>query len=200
MQQLLRFGGLCIRRKGNARHTAVAGPDHGFRLAIGNQTALRDGQCSVEAGKRTMCAFAPLDGFFRGGVPLTPAEIRPVKGGWISSRFGRRKSPFTGRPEMHSGYDIAAHKGTKIVATAGGTVSYTGKKRLMGKIVVIDHGNGIVTRYGHCSKILKKKGDSVKRGDVIALEGDTGRSTGPHVHYEVRLNGVAINPERFIFN
>lgn len=131
-------------------------------------------------------------------LACTPS-IRPTNG-WISSKFGRRRSPFTGRREFHKGYDISAQKGTDIIATADGTVTFSGKNGLMGRMITIDHGNGIVTRYGHCSKLLKKKGESVERGDVIALVGSSGRTTGPHVHYEVYVKGIAINPERFIFN
>ncbi|RZB30114.1 MAG: hypothetical protein SRB1_02394 [Desulfobacteraceae bacterium Eth-SRB1] len=128
----------------------------------------------------------------------TPA-IRPVKG-WTSSRFGYRKSPFTGLREFHRGLDIATRKGTSIIATADGIVTFAGVKGLMGRLIVIDHGHGMVTRYAHLEKTLKKCGESVKRGDTIALVGNTGRSTGPHLHYEVRLNGIPVNPERYILN
>jgi murein DD-endopeptidase MepM/ murein hydrolase activator NlpD len=128
----------------------------------------------------------------------TPSVI-PTSG-WISSRFGRRKSPFTGLSELHKGMDIAGREGTLIKATANGTVAFAGKKGLLGKIIVIDHGHGISTRYGHCSKLVKKPGEKVARGDVIAHMGNTGRSTGPHLHYEIRLNGIQVNPEKYMFN
>ncbi len=128
----------------------------------------------------------------------TPS-IKPVDG-WISSKFGYRKSPFTGLNEFHSGLDIANKKGTKIIATANGRVSYAGKKLLIGNLVTIDHGHGIVTKYGHLNKILVKTGTTVKRGDVLGLLGNTGRSTGPHVHYEVRINGTPVNPAKYILN
>ncbi|MBW1842521.1 MAG: M23 family metallopeptidase [Deltaproteobacteria bacterium] len=128
----------------------------------------------------------------------TPS-IRPSKG-WISSGFGRRKSPFTGLGEFHKGLDIANRKGTPIIATADGIVTFSGKKGLLGKVIRVDHGHGIVTRYGHLQKILKKRGEAVKRGDIIGLMGNSGRSTGPHLHYEVFLNGIPINPNRYIFN
>jgi len=132
----------------------------------------------------------------------TPA-IRPVSRGvksWITSRFGYRKSPFTGKRELHKGYDIAGRQGTPILATADGVVTFAGRKGLYGKVIVIDHGHGMVTRYGHNSKLLKKSGDKVKRWETIALMGNTGRSTGPHVHYEVHLNGIPVNPEKYIIN
>jgi len=128
----------------------------------------------------------------------TPA-IRPVKG-WLTSRFGYRISPFTGRKELHKGLDIANREGTQVVAPADGIIKYAGRKGLMGKTIDIDHGHGMLTRYGHLKELLKKKGDPVKRGDIIAELGDTGRSTGPHLHYEVHLNGVPVNPIKYILN
>lgn len=125
--------------------------------------------------------------------------IRPVDG-WVTSRFGYRKSPFTGRRELHKGIDISNRKGTPIVTTADGVVAFAGKKGHYGLTMVIDHGHGLTTRYAHLNKLLKKKGESVKRGDVIAQMGSTGRSTGPHLHYEVRLNGVPVNPSKYILN
>jgi murein DD-endopeptidase MepM/ murein hydrolase activator NlpD len=132
----------------------------------------------------------------------TPA-IRPVSRGvksWTTSRFGYRISPFTKRRELHKAYDIAARKGTPILATADGVVTFAGKKGLYGNLMVIDHGHGMKTRYGHCQKFLKKRGDKIKRWEPIALLGNTGRSTGPHVHYEVHLNGIPVNPEKYILN
>lgn len=128
----------------------------------------------------------------------TPSII-PTSG-WISSRFGRRKSPFTGLKELHKGLDIANREGTPVIAPADGVVTFAAPKGLLGNMVVIDHGHGMSTRYGHCGKLLKKPGDAVSRGDVIAHMGNTGRSTGPHLHYEVRLNGVQVNPEKYMFN
>jgi murein DD-endopeptidase MepM/ murein hydrolase activator NlpD len=129
----------------------------------------------------------------------TPA-IRPIKGGWTTSGFGYRKSPFTGRREFHKALDLAARPGTPVVATANGVVTFVGKKGFLGKTMVINHGHGMVTRYGHLKDYVKKKGDKVERGDTIGLLGSTGRSTGPHVHYEVRLNGVPVNPKKYILN
>lgn len=128
----------------------------------------------------------------------TPA-IRPTSG-WVSSEFGYRTSPFTGRRTFHKGLDIANRKNTPIIAPADGVVSFAGPKGNMGNMTVIDHGHGMVTRYGHLSKILKNVGDTVKRGDIIALMGNTGRSTGPHLHYEVRLNGIPVNPVKYILD
>ncbi len=128
----------------------------------------------------------------------TPA-IRPLSG-WTSSRFGYRVSPFTGLREFHKGLDIANRIGTPIIATADGVVTFVGKKGLLGKIIIINHGHGMVTRYAHLQKTLKKRGESVKRGDTIALVGNSGRTTGAHLHYEVLLNGIPVNPEKYILN
>lgn len=128
----------------------------------------------------------------------TPA-IRPARG-WLSSQFGYRTSPFTGRRTFHKGLDIANRNGTPIIATADGIVTFAGSKGNMGTMVVLDHGHGMVTRYGHLLKTLKNRGESVKRGDVIAHMGNSGRSTGPHVHYEVRLNGLPVNPKKYILD
>jgi murein DD-endopeptidase MepM/ murein hydrolase activator NlpD len=128
----------------------------------------------------------------------TPA-VSPTKG-WITSRFGYRKSPFTGRKEFHKGLDIASRMKTPVQATADGVIVFCGSKGFLGKVVVIDHGHGMVTRYAHLHKTLKKKGDRVKRGDMIGLIGNSGRSTGPHLHYNVRLNGISVNPKKYILN
>lgn len=128
---------------------------------------------------------------------VTPS-IRPLKGGWISSKFGFRKSPFSNKHEFHPGVDIAAHKGTPVMTTANGTVSFAGYKGSFGKVVFINHGFGIITRYGHLSSFHVKEGQKVKRGDVIGEVGSTGRSTGPHLHYEVRLNDIPVNAEKYM--
>jgi murein DD-endopeptidase MepM/ murein hydrolase activator NlpD len=131
-------------------------------------------------------------------LAATPA-IRPTTG-WMTSRFGNRVSPFTGKQEFHKGVDIANRHGTAVLATANGIVSFVGKKGAMGNVVVIDHGHGMVTRYAHLNKSLKKRGEKVKRGDIIAQMGTSGRSTGPHLHYEVHLNGVPVNPTQYFLN
>jgi murein DD-endopeptidase MepM/ murein hydrolase activator NlpD len=128
----------------------------------------------------------------------TPA-VTPTKG-WVTSRFGYRKSPFTGRKEFHKGLDIASRTGTPVMATADGVVTFSGTKGLLGKIIIIDHGHGMVTRYAHLHKSLKKQGDVVKRGDKIGQIGNSGRSTGPHLHYDVKLHGISVNPEKYIIN
>ena len=121
--------------------------------------------------------------------------IRPVSG-TITSRFGAVSSR---RVSRHTGLDIAAPTGTKIKACAGGTVTFSGYKGSYGYMVVVNHGNGVETYYGHCSKLYVKAGQQVKQGDVIAAVGNTGNSTGPHLHLEIRLNGVAYNPQNYLY-
>ncbi len=121
--------------------------------------------------------------------------IRPISG-TITSRFGSRSSVRVG---AHTGLDIAAPKGTSIKAAAGGTVIHAGWKGSLGNLVIISHGNGVQTYYGHCSKILVSAGQQVSQGDIIAKVGSTGNSTGPHLHLEVRVNGVALNPQNYVY-
>ncbi len=125
--------------------------------------------------------------------------IKPTQG-WVTSKFGYRKSPFTNERVFHSGLDIANKTGTEIVATADGKISFTGSRLNYGKMIKIDHGYGMATHYAHLSKILVKPGQRVKRGQTIALMGNTGRSTGPHLHYEVVVNNVPVNPVKYILN
>lgn len=128
----------------------------------------------------------------------TPS-IWPARG-WVSSRFGYRVSPFTSEKEFHSGLDVSARKGSSIIAPADGVVSSTGSNYGFGNIITINHGYGLKTKYAHLSKILVKKGQTIKRGQKIATMGNTGRTTGPHLHYEVHLKGVPVNPQRYILN
>ena len=121
----------------------------------------------------------------------------PVKG-WLTSSFGMRRDPFNGRRKMHEGLDIAAQTGTSVTATADGIVSSVKTEPGYGKVVILDHGYGYRTIYGHNSKYYVKVGQRVRRGERIAAVGNTGRSTGSHVHYEIRLNGVPVNPRKYL--
>ncbi len=118
--------------------------------------------------------------------------------GWLSSYFGKRKSPFSGRTVVHEGLDIAANTGTPVVAPADGIVARVEYSPTYGNTVVIDHGYGYQTLYAHNSRNLVKVGQRIKRGDRIAQVGNTGVSTGPHLHYEIHLNGVPVNPRSFL--
>lgn len=126
----------------------------------------------------------------------TPS-IRPVNG-WQCSGFGYRIDPFTKRPRMHNGIDISNAPGTPIVAPADGAVSYTGARSGYGLCIKIDHGNGIETFYAHLASIYVEPGDKVSRGQVVAAMGASGRTTGTHLHYEVRIGGKAVNPLNYI--
>jgi murein DD-endopeptidase MepM/ murein hydrolase activator NlpD len=120
--------------------------------------------------------------------------------GWLTSGFGYRRSPFTGLKEFHKGLDIATKKGTPVIATGDGFVAEAGKDTELGKYIRIDHGFGFSTYYCHLAEILVKRGQRIKRGQIIGKVGNTGRSTGTHLHYEVRVNGLAVNPLRYILN
>src|SRR5579863_3401140 len=125
-------------------------------------------------------------------------EGRPVENGFISSYFGEREDPFDGQETFHKGVDFAGAKGSTVVAVAAGVVTWAGERSGFGKMVEINHGDGYVTRYGHNEKTLVAVGETVKRGDPIGLMGSTGRSTGPHVHFEVLRNGRQVDPLSFI--
>jgi len=125
-------------------------------------------------------------------------EGRPIGRGWISSYYGMRTNPFTGKLQFHKGMDFASKSGSNVQAVAGGVVTWSSKRYGYGNLVEINHGNGYVTRYGHNKENLVQVGDTVKKGQSISLMGSTGRSTGPHVHFEVLKNGRQINPQRFV--
>lgn len=123
---------------------------------------------------------------------------RPVTSGWISSYFGHRADPFTGRNAFHRGIDFAGPAGAEVVAVASGVVTYTKERFGYGRTVEINHGNGYVTRYAHNQRVLVEIGDTVQKGQAIALIGSTGRSTGPHLHFEVLKQGRAVDPMSFV--
>ena len=140
---------------------------------------------SVASQKGTSSTYASI------GITL----IKPITG-TITSRFGAVSRI---RSSAHTGLDIAASTGTSIKAAASGTISYAGYKGSYGNLVIINHGNSVETYYAHCSKIYVSVGDTVSQGDVIAAVGSTGNSTGPHLHLEVRINGVAYNPQNYVY-
>jgi murein DD-endopeptidase MepM/ murein hydrolase activator NlpD len=146
-------------------------------------------------------SFQELYSFLEGKkkeLACTPA-IWPTRG-WLTSRFGYRIDPFTGLRQFHEGIDIANRMGTPIVVPADGVISRVFNNFGFGLMVEVTHGYGIVTRYGHLSKSYVKVGQRVKRGERIAAIGNSGRATGPHLHYEVRLNDVPLNPQNYILN
>jgi murein DD-endopeptidase MepM/ murein hydrolase activator NlpD len=123
---------------------------------------------------------------------------RPIKTGWMSSYFGRRTDPFTGKPANHKGVDFAGKAGAEVIAVADGVVTWSSKRYGYGELVEINHGNGYATRYAHNSENLVAVGDEVRKGQTVALMGDTGRATGPNLHFEVLQDGRPVNPVNFI--
>ncbi|GGP64263.1 peptidase M23 [Shewanella algicola] len=124
---------------------------------------------------------------------------RPIKKGWLSSPYGLRNDPFNGRRTMHKGIDFAGKEGADVIATAAGVVTWSGSMFGYGELVEIDHGNGLRTRYGHNKSLSVNVGDVVAKGDKIACMGSTGRSTGPHVHYEVLRGKQRIDPQKYVY-
>ncbi|HHC71262.1 MAG TPA: M23 family metallopeptidase [Thiotrichales bacterium] len=128
---------------------------------------------------------------------LLPAG-RPVEKGWISSAYGWRKDPFSGKKNFHHGVDIAGKPDSEVTAVAAGVVTFAGRKSGYGQVVEVRHADGYTTKYAHNSKLLVGAGALVSKGDVIALMGSTGRSTGPHVHFEIARNGKSVNPLKYL--
>lgn len=124
---------------------------------------------------------------------------RPIVKGWLSSYYGIRKDPFSKRPAMHKGVDFAGKEDAPIIATAGGVITWASERYGYGNLIEIDHGDGYKTRYGHNKELLVNLGDVVEKGQVIARMGSTGRSTGPHVHYEILRNNTQINPIKYVY-
>jgi murein DD-endopeptidase MepM/ murein hydrolase activator NlpD len=123
---------------------------------------------------------------------------RPVRWGWLSSSYGYRNDPFNGRRTWHAGVDFAGKEGSDIIAVASGVVTWSSERYGYGNLVEINHGDGYSTRYAHCKEILVKVGEVVEKGQVLALMGSTGRSTGPHVHFEVLRKGMTLDPKKFL--
>jgi murein DD-endopeptidase MepM/ murein hydrolase activator NlpD len=153
-------------------------------VAEGQSASLADLVTALE-GKHEFLASSP--------------SIWPARG-WLTSRYGYRVSPFTGKPQFHAGLDIAGAAGTPVIAPARGRVVFVGKRGPLGNSIVIDHGHGVRTQYGHNDDLRVKLGQRVERGDVIATLGSSGRSTGPHLHYVVEVHGKTKDPLDFIFD
>jgi len=164
-------------------------------LAEQRASAAQDFSREVENGVSSLAMYLQNQQSLLASVPSrAPAR------GYVSSIFGMRIDPFTGLPVLHAGLDYSANIGSRVSSTADGVVIFAGIDGSYGKCVKIDHGNGIVTLFGHMSKFDLKVGDKVKRGQLVGAVGNTGRSTGPHLHYEVRVNGVPVDPQRFLLD
>jgi murein DD-endopeptidase MepM/ murein hydrolase activator NlpD len=179
-----------------ARPSGMGGGDeprleamHREFLKLGERASFRESSLAMLADQ--------LEGK-RHHLASTPA-IWPTKG-WLTSRFGSRTSPFTNRKQFHAGIDIAGQRGTDVVAPARGKVVFSGERGPLGKSVIIDHGFGIRTHYGHSDELFVSNGDLVERGQRIAALGNSGRSTGPHLHYVVEVAGKATDPLDYIFD
>jgi murein DD-endopeptidase MepM/ murein hydrolase activator NlpD len=155
----------------------------------------------TEAARIEERSIQELSSFFQDQRSLLAAtpSIWPTRG-WVTSNFGTRRSPFTGAKVTHEGIDIAAATGTPIWAPANGVVTFAGRRGGYGKLITIDHGYGLTTRYAHLSEIHVKPGQLIRRRDRLGSVGSTGRSTGPHLHYEVRVNGLPVNPRRYFLD
>ncbi len=125
-------------------------------------------------------------------------EGRPIRSGWLSSYYGKRSDPFTGKQKFHHGVDFAGSAGSDVLAVASGVVTHAGERYSYGRMVEVNHGNGLITRYGHAESTLVEVGETVTKGQPIARMGSTGRSTGPHVHFEVLKNGRKVNPLKYV--
>lgn len=208
-----------LKKSNNAIRTAAALPVTEIEYGTGgSEDASRAGYHEIQEIKNTELDIVALErevDYFKKNFSDLEASIesrmqqiahypsiRPVRGGWISSYFGNRLDPFTGETENHKAIDISIQPGSEVYAPAAGVVEYVNtrvvKNKGYGKFLIIDHGNGYRTLYGHLSKIFLKKGQRIKRWDLVALTGNTGKSTAPHIHYEVIVNGRQRNPLNFI--
>jgi len=180
----------------------VASQAHDVRAATGGpmiaaNTEEATADLRADAQFRTLFqTWKKLDATQQGVIAIP--SVQPVHSLSFTSNFGIRSDPFRGTAAMHAGVDIPGPVGTPIYATADGVVSHAGRQGGYGNLVELNHGKGIATRYGHLSKILVADNTRVTRGQLIALMGSTGRSTGPHLHYEVRIDGHAVNPIPFL--
>jgi murein DD-endopeptidase MepM/ murein hydrolase activator NlpD len=172
-------------------------PSAGFRKVVAIESFLNDKQISREIVKEEVLMDAVAKIVER-GTKIPPTYIKPLSGGRQSSGFGRRSAPKKGASTNHKGIDWATPTGTPVVASSGGTVVKAGWGSGYGYVVYINHIDGRQTRYGHLSKVLVKVGQSVKQGERIALSGNTGVSTGPHVHFEILINGKQVNPLKYL--
>lgn len=200
-QRLARMGGLDKREFDFSMEPAMGGPENTRGLSslsvpdFMKELESVSGQIDRKSERLSALESTLMDKQLYAAVH--PAGW-PTDGGWVSSGFGLRADPFTGRTAFHEGVDIASRFGSQIKAMGGGVVSFAGEKEGYGLAVEITHGNGYTTRYAHCKTILVRVGDRVTKGQDVALVGTSGRSTGPHLHFEVLRDGKAVNPGSYL--
>jgi len=188
---------LAIGPVGKDDEAAIPGP---APAAQENLSALPSRLASLQSeALRQEVSLRDLQEYFddQSSLLASTPSLWPTRG-WVTSDFGVRLDPYTAERVMHQGIDIASPSGQAVYSPSDGTVVYTGTEGGYGKVLIIDHGYGVKTRYGHLSEIFVKQGERVNRGARVAAVGNTGRSTGPHLHYEVRVNGIPENPRKFI--
>lgn len=188
---------------GNFKDAFAAPLDSNDKDAVALQHQLFDSRLSglSSAADRQLASLSELVDYFnaREALLASTPSILPAPG-YATSNFGPRQDPFTGERKMHAGIDVGADTGTPVLAPASGTVIFAGRRGAYGNMIAIDHGRGIITHYGHLNRILVKVGDKVERRHKIGEVGNTGRSTGAHLHYEVRLDGVPVNPMLYVLD
>jgi murein DD-endopeptidase MepM/ murein hydrolase activator NlpD len=172
-------------------------PSAGFRRIVANVSYLNDQEVSREILQEEILMEA-VPKIVERGTKIPPTYVKPISGGRQTSGFGKRTAPTKGASTYHKGVDWAVATGTSVYASCGGTVSKAGWGSGYGYVVYIDHADGRQTRYGHLSKVLVKAGQTVKQGERIALSGNTGVSTGPHLHFEILINGTQVNPLKYL--
>jgi murein DD-endopeptidase MepM/ murein hydrolase activator NlpD len=196
--RLSHMAGLDSREFNFDAEVAQGGPEHGIASGVLEVTgSLKRLTEEIKASEARLKALETLLLDRRLTDAVTPAGW-PADGGFVSSGFGHRADPFTGQVAYHEGVDIASRLGSPIKAMADGVVSFAGEKAQYGRTVEITHGRGLTTRYAHVLSLLVKVGDKVNRGDAIALVGSSGRSTGPHVHFEVLKDDQPLNPGKYL--
>lgn len=197
--RLTRMAGLDAREFDFSAEAAMGGPEKAGTSSNPSElmSSLDRLSQEVERQQERLAALENLLLDRKLNAAVTPSGW-PVEGGWVSSGFGMRADPFNGHQSMHEGVDIASHMGSPVLAVGDGVVSHSGERAGYGLLVEVTHESGLITRYGHTSATLVRVGDRVKKGQAIALVGTSGRSTGPHLHFEVVRNGTSVNPMRYL--
>lgn len=198
--RLTRMAGLDAREFDFDALPAMGGPEHGVSADVNSSDVVRNMGLlahDLESSRARLVALESLLLDRKLNAAVTPSAW-PVEGGWVSSSFGIRMDPFSGHQAVHEGVDIAARFGGPIYAASDGVVNWAANKAGYGLVVEVTHKSGLVTRYAHTSEILVKEGDRVRTGQEIARVGTTGRSTGPHLHFEVIRDGRPVNPSRYL--